>query len=172
MDKIILLDWDGSVSNSRTWRMPNSVDPVAIQLLNDLTVAGWKTILTSTIRKNFRSANPQAEATDFMKRCGFYVQWFAPECWRTDPAFVSRRHIEVASMFQQHDFAEDSIFLIIDDERFPQDFLNMGRRVQIHAQSHSGIDYLDLSNAYKIIDMNTPELEVEFGESEDEDYEL
>src|SRR6185503_8175611 len=167
MDKIILLDWDGPVSNSRTWKMPNSVDPVAVQLLNDLTVAGWKTILTSTIRKHYRGPEGKGKATDFMKRSGFFVQWYEP-LWCSDPDYNShRRHLEVAYMMQNNEFPEDAVFLVIDDEKLPTEFLNTGRMVQIHAQAHSGIDYLDISNAYRIIDMNTPELEAEFGEPED-----
>lgn len=160
MNKIILLDWDGPVSNSRTWKMPGCVDPVAIQLLNDLTAKGWKTVLTSTIRKNFRSADPKAEATEFMNKVGFKVNWYSE--WRTDPDNVTRRHIEVAVFFQQTEVPEDAVFLVIDDERFPHAFLDSGKMIQIHATPNSGIDYLDIERAYHLMALTDDELKAEY----------
>lgn len=172
MTKIILLDWDGPISNSRTWKMPGCADPVAIQLLNDLTLDGWKTLLTSTIRKNFKSDYPKAEATEFMKRAGFYVQWYDP-IWRTDINYTARRHLEVANMLMNHDFPEDTLFLVVDDEKFPHEFLSRGRMHQVYASPNSGIDYLCISRVYHLLRMSDTEFMAEFSEpaerDEDED---
>lgn len=167
MQKIILLDWDGPVSNTRTWKMPGCVDPVAIQLLNDLTLSGWRTVLTSTVRKNFRSDDPRAEATDFMRAAGFYVQWY--DEWRTDVGYTTYRHLEVARWMMNTELPEDAIFLIIDDEGFPAEFQRGGRMQQIYANSNSGIDYLSISEAYRIMDMNDEQLENHFGQNEEEE---
>lgn len=167
MHKILLLDWDGPISNSRTWKMPGFVDPVAIQLINDLIAKGWKTVLTSTIRKNFRSEDPQAEATDFMHAVGFKVQWY--DVWRTDPAYVNRRHLEFANFLMQHpDIPEDAVFLVVDDEHYPHEMMDRGRIKQIYARSDSGIDYLSISDAYRIMEMSEAELE-DYYKVEDED---
>ena len=167
MDKIILLDWDGPISNSRTWKMRGQVDPVAIQMLNDLTIVGWKTMLTSTIRKNFRSEDPKAEATAFMRDAGFYVQWY--DTWRTNVTYTGLRHLEVAQQLMAMDVPEDAIFLVVDDERFPHEFLQRGRMKQIYARSNDGIDALSIAEAYRVQRMNDQELAREFAES-DEDW--
>lgn len=158
MNKILLLDWDGPVSNSRTWRMPGCIDPVAIQLLNDATKAGWQTVLTSTIRKHFETVE---EATKFMNRVGFNVEWF--EEWRTSPKFTALRHLEVLQWMSNTDLPEDSIFLVVDDERFPREVLEKGHMEQIYASSHAGIDYLNISDAYRIFEMDDAQLAERFG---------
>lgn len=156
MDKILLLDWDGPISNSRTWRMPGCVDPVAIQLLNDAMKAGWKTVLTSTIRKNFENAE---EATKFMNLVGFNVEWWTT--WRTG-RFTAQRHLEVLQWMSDTDIPADSIFLVVDDERFPQEILDSGNMEQIYASSHAGIDYLNIVNAYNIFEMDDAALAEHF----------
>ena len=157
MDKILLLDWDGPISNSRTWRMPGCVDPVAIQLLNDAMKAGWKTVLTSTIRKDFENAE---EATKFMNRVGFNVEWWTT--WRTSTEFVARRHLEVLQWMSDTDIPADSIFLVVDDERFPHPVLEQGNMVQVHATSHAGLDYLSIAEAYHIFEKDNAQLAERF----------
>lgn len=174
MDKIILLDWDGPISNSRTWKMPGCVDPVAIQLLNDLTMNGWRTVLTSTIRKHFRGrTDPEdcaevgdeskalMEAQKFMRAAGFYVQFYPN--WRTDPDYTSYRHREVANwMMNNPDIPDNAVFLVVDDEHFPHEMLRLRRMDQVHASSHAGIDYLSISEAYRIGLMTDEQLEQHF----------
>jgi len=167
MDKILLLDWDGPISNSRTWKMPGFVDPVAIQLLNDLTNAGWKTVFTSTKRKHYKDENDsvnRVKATSFMRDAGFNVQWYTE--WRTDPDYTAMRHLEVATWLMHTEIPEDAIFLVVDDEHFPHELLERGRMVQIYADAHEGIGFLELSKAYKIIKMTDAELEEEFSPEE------
>ena len=175
MDKIILLDWDGPISNSRTWKMPGQVDPVAIQLVNDLTRAGWQTVLTSTIRKNFdrdRDGNSRSdsEARDaaelFMRNRGLHIRWYKPS-WRTDRFYTAHRHLEVANWMMNAYLPEDAIFLVVDDERFPHEFLNRGRMRQIYARSDSGIDYLSISEAYRYMEMPDIALDQTFDPPED-----
>ena len=182
MDKIILLDWDGPISNSRTWRMPKQVDPVAIQMLNDLTVAGWKTVLTSTVRKHFfadDSGNIRSDAealemaTQFMRDAGFMVQWYSPGNWCTDPGYTSKRYLEVANWLMNTEFDDTTIMLVVDDERFPAEFIQRGKMQQIHANCDSGIDYLALNEAYSYAEM--PELALcqsfQYSDPDEEDEE-
>lgn len=157
MDKILLLDWDGPVSNTRTWKMPGSVDPVAIQLLNDATKAGWKTVLTSTIRKHFETVE---EATEFMKAVGFNVEWYSE--WRTSTRFTSYRHLEVLQWMSDTNIPDDAVFLVVDDERFPREVLESGGIVQIYASSHAGIDYLNIVDAYDIFEMTDAQIAERF----------
>lgn len=166
MEKIILLDWGGPVCNARTSMMPNQVDPVAIQMLNDLTAAGWKTVLTSDVRQTFESDDPLKEAKEFMRRAGFFVQF--ADHWRTDPNVINTRHLEVAALIQVADFPDDAVFLVVDDLHFPHEFLRRGRMSQIHASTTGGIDYLSLSEAYRIMAMSDAELDEHFTPEEDE----
>jgi hypothetical protein len=163
MEKILLLDWDGPVSNSRTWKMPTMVDPVAIQLLNDATKAGWKTVLTSTIRKHYKTVG---EADEFMKLMGLNLEWYVN--WRTPTTFTAKRHLEVLQWMSNTDVPLDSIFLVVDDERFPYEVLERGHMVQIHASSHAGIDYLSIAEAYRIFEMDDTQLAERFGLSSDD----
>lgn len=158
MEKILLLDWDGPVSNSRTWKMPGFVDPVAIQLLNDAAKAGWKTVLSSTIRKHYDTVE---EADRFMKAVGLSLEWYSD--WRTPTTFTAQRHLEVLQWMSNADINEDAVFLVVDDERFPRALLKSGRMVQIHATSHSGLDYLGISEAYQIFEMDDTQLAEHFG---------
>lgn len=164
MDKILLLDWDGPVSNSRTWRMPGCVDPVAIQMLNDAMKAGWRTVLTSTIRKNFDTLG---QATEFMNRVGFNVQWYENSeeefpNWRTSPHFTAHRHLEVLQWMSDSDIPSESIFLVVDDEDFPADVLSLGNMVQIQATPHTGLDHMNISKAYRIFEMDSAQLSAHF----------
>lgn len=161
MDKIILLDWDGPISNSRTWDMPNQVDPVAIQMLNDLTVAGWQTVLTSTIRKHFdkdsageptSNMEALAIATQFMRDRGFNVRWYK-QSWRTDSEYTAKRYLEVATWMMDTDLPEDAVFLAVDDEVFPDEFLSRGRMAQIYANCDEGICSAAIKQAYRYMDM-------------------
>lgn len=158
MEKILLLDWDGPISNSRTWKMPGFVDPIAIQLVNDATKAGWKTVLTSTIRNHYDKVE---EADKFMKLVGLNLNWYAE--WRTPTTFTAQRHLEVLQWMSNTDLPEDSVFLVVDDERFPHPILEKGNMVQIHASSHAGIDYLSISEAYHIFEMDDAQLAERFG---------
>ena len=157
MEKILLLDWDGPVSNSRTWKMPGCVDPVAIQLLNDATKAGWKTVLTSTIRKHFDTVDA---STAFMNAVGFNVEWYKD--WRTSPNFTAFRHLEVLQWISDADITDESIFLVVDDERFPPNVLEVGNMEQVYASSHAGIDYLNITKAYDIFEMSDAQLAERF----------
>lgn len=176
MDKIILLDWDGPISNSRTWKMPSGVDPVAVRLLNVLTAAGWQLVLTSTIRKNFwRDAKTEAEArqeaTAHKVRAGIFPQWY--HSWCTDPDFTSKRHLEVAQWMMNTPFDADAVFLVIDDEAFPPEFLQGGRMRQLKADSSEGLGHQALHRGFSLVDMTDAELEKHFAlpddDEEDED---
>jgi hypothetical protein len=162
MEKILLLDWDGPVSNSRTWKMPGCVDPVAIQLLNDATKTGWKTVLTSTIRTHFDTVG---EATKFMNLLGFNVEWFKE--WRTNPNFKARRHLEVLQWMSDTELHDDAIFLIVDDEEFPYEVREKGHMIQIHASAHAGIGFASIAEAYHIFEMNNTQLAERFNLSTD-----
>lgn len=170
MEKIIFLDWDGPVSNTRTWKMPGQVDPVAIQLLNDLTVAGWKTVLSSTIRAHFfcddlggprASEQAREAATQFMRDRGFNVRWYEYS-WCTSIERITKRHLEVVQWMMDTPLPEDAVFMVIDDEHFPHDLLERGRMTQCHARSDSGIDYLSISEAYRIGEMTDAQLAEHF----------
>jgi hypothetical protein len=168
--KILLLDWDGPMSNNRTWKMPAKCDPVAIQLVNDAIVAGWEVCLTSTIRKNFlptdgsNERKAQFAATEFMRAAGIHIKWASP--WRSDTGFVAHRHIEVKALIDTECFPEDAVFLVVDDENFPYEMRQTCRMFQVNARSDSGIDYLSISEGYRFMEMSDEELEDYFKSGE------
>lgn len=157
MQKILFLDWDGPVSNSRTWHMPGFVDPVAVKLLNDATKAGWQVCLSSTIRKDFQNVD---EAMQFMEASGLHLNF--AEAWRTDSDYTNRRHLEIANHLMKTEYEEDVVFLVVDDELIPVEMLECGRMMQLKASSHAGLDYLSISKAYQIFKMNDVALNKEF----------
>lgn len=173
MDKILLLDWGGPVINNRTWKMPGSVDPVAIKLLNDLTVAGWLTVFTSDMRNQFDGDNPKQKALEYFTSVGFYPQFYK-DLWLPGNYGTGLRHLDTASWMAENadDIPDDAVFLIIDDHRFPREMLDRGRMVQIYARSDSGLDYLSISEAYSIVEMNEEELEDHFKVATDEDWDF
>ncbi len=175
MKKILLLDWDGPMSNNRTWKMPAKCDPVAVQLVNDAIVAGWEVCLTSTIRKHFEPTDgsnerkAQKAATEFMRSAGINIKWAS--MWRTDPGFTARRPVEVAAALdaEQERFPEDAVFMIVDDEDFPYEMRQGCRMFQVNARSDSGIDYLSISEAYRFMEMSDQELNDYFKPDEPEE---
>lgn len=176
MEKIIFLDWDGPVSNTRTWKMPGYVDPVAIQMLNDLTVAGWKTVLSSTIRTHFwtdeagnlcTEEKSKEAATKFMRDVHFNVRWYE-KSWCTSIINRAKRHIEVVQWLMDTNVPTDAVFMVIDDEHFPHELLKRGRMEQCYARTDAGIDYMSISEAYRIGEMTDVQLEAHFDTAEEE----
>ncbi len=169
LTKILFLDWDGPVSNSRTWKMPNHVDPVAIQLLNDADKAGWEIVISSTIRKH--DCDTAEKARKFLDDHGIHTMLydFEDEGFRTDPVYTAPRHLEIANHLMHTDYPENTIFLVVDDEHIPHDFLDSAPMKQIYARSDSGIDYLSISDAYRIFSMSDEQLAVEFGLVDEDD---
>lgn len=172
MDKIILLDWGGPVINNRTWKMPGAVDPVAIKLLNDLTALGWKTVVTSDIRNQFDGDNPKQKALEYFTSVGFFPQFYS-DLWLMGNYGTGLRHLDVASWMSENslDIGEDAVFLVIDDDDFPSDFLIKGRMTQLRARSTEGLDYLTISEGYRIGEMSDAELETFFNPDDDPDDE-
>lgn len=161
MKKLILLDWDGPVSNSRTWHVPHHVDPVAVQLLAQAWDNGWEVVLTSTIRKHYINA---AQATEDFNKKGIHVQFFDdPKYWRTDPGFTTKRHLEFMQWYSEVEFDEPVVFLVIDDEDYPAVVTENIPLLQYDVSGDEGIGSRALRAFRDIICMNDDELAQAYG---------
>lgn len=150
---VVLLDWDGPLSNSRTWGMPFNLDPVAVLLLNDLYKTGCLTVLTSTIRSQFKN---RAGAQKFMAERGIQVRWFSTEsvgfavnddtCWRTD-SMVGKRDWEFGCWHAKHAIHVplEFRFMAVDDEKYCPVFkYDYGVFQPSGISCNEGIDHLAL----------------------------
>lgn len=149
---VILLDWDGPISNSRTWSMCGQIDPVAVKMVNDIVDAGGELVLTSTIRKDM----DYEEATQRLTAVGFNVKWFAHKgkiVWRTNPFFTDYREVEFLNWLVEEDIADSSSpinFVAIDDEVYSMDVRHKHRVFQPWPCSSSeGLSSRAISQCYR-----------------------
>src|SRR6478736_5564168 len=155
MQKILFLDWDGPISNSRTWSMPHNIDPVAVQLLNEAFINGWQFVLTSIIRNNMKNVT---EASRFMDDRGIGYQWFdvENELWRTSTRLVTARYLEILQwMHDAENLIEDeAVFISLDDETLPDPMCRRLRITQFPICADEGIGHKSL-DAYRTIIRST-----------------
>lgn len=158
---IILIDWDGPISNFRTRLMPKDADPVAVNLLNRFFYAGAEAVLTSTIRKHFRGIDPKSEGTERMNSAGIAVKWYesdmCDDAWRTCPDYTGRRHDEFMKWFHQRTPLEPNpnlVFIAFDDETFPDSVKKVHNIIQPKIDINNGITYLGVSELKDFLKQN------------------
>jgi hypothetical protein len=164
MLKIILLDWDGPISNSRTWNMPGFVDPVAVQLFNQAMENGWLTVLVATRRKHYSASDEAGEK--MLAQAELRINWFDEQgsFWRTDPDFVAERHLEFLQWYSDAPLPEDEevVFLSFDDEKYPQFVSENMKFAQFPICANEGIGSRSLKAMRDLIKMTDEELAAHF----------
>lgn len=109
--KLLFLDWDGPISNFRQIfnRPTDLVDPAAVGLVNALTAAGFKTVVSATLRVHHSTPD---SFVSFAAGNGMQVQLY-PE-WKTAPEMIPHSLSILNFLFDHRVNASEIV--ILDDE--------------------------------------------------------